>query len=274
MVKFTEFSRLCVSFLLGALCALPAASQAENPAAVGEDRFKVSLGYFLPALNTDLRADSSTLGPGTNFDLEADLGVEDDQDLARIDGYVRLGERHRIGLGYFTLDRGGSRVLTRDIQFGDVTFTTGTGVSASIETDITIANYMYSFFQRPNQELALALGVHYLDAETRLATTGGAVTETASAAGPLPLIGLDYVYAPTPRVHLGLLGQWFSADVDTYDGSIINARATAEYFVHKNIALGIGYNYFRVNVDTDDSDFKGSLDWDYNGLQVFATLRF
>ncbi len=133
---------------------------------------------------------------------------------------------------------------------------------------------MYSFFRRPDQELALAVGVHYMDVETDLVSSGGAIRESASAAGPLPLIGLDYVYAPTSRLHLGLLGQWFSADIDTYDGSIINLRATAEYFLHRNFSLGVGYNYFRVNVDTDDDDFKGSLEWDYSGLQVFAGLRF
>jgi hypothetical protein len=247
---------------------------AENPVGIGKEKYNVSIGYFLPAIDTELRADSATLGRGTVINLEDDLGLEEDQNTGIINATMRLGQRHRLGLGYFRLNRSATGLINRTIQFEDQVFAVNTLVSTTFNNDIIFFNYMYSIFQKKNAELALALGFHYMNTDTTLSASGGSISSSTDAAAPLPVIGVEYKYAVSPKLHLGLLAQWFEADAGDYDGSIRNLNASIEYFVQKNVSLGLGYNNFNVNVDVSGDNFNGALDWTYKGIQAFTSIRF
>jgi hypothetical protein len=40
------------------------------------------------------------------------------------------------------------------------------------------------------------------------------------------------------------------------------------------VGLGVGYDYFAVNVDVDTDNFKGKLDWKYRGPMIFYSVSF
>jgi hypothetical protein len=42
----------------------------------------------------------------------------------------------------------------------------------------------------------------------------------------------------------------------------------------RNFGVGLGYNYFGVDVDVDKSSFNGTLKVGYSGLQLFVTGTF
>ena len=249
-------------------------SFAENPIGIGKDKYNVNIGYFLPAVSTELRADSATLGRGTVINLEDDLGLEEDQNTGLFNATVRFADRHRLGIGYFQLNRSATGLINKTIQFEDQVFAINTQVSSTFNNDIIFFNYMYSLFQKKNAELALALGLHYMNTETTLSASGGSISSSTDAEAPLPVIGVEYKYAASPKLHLGLLAQWFEVDAGDFDGSIRNLNASIEYFVQKNVSLGLGYNNFNVNVDASGDNFNGALDWTYKGFQAFTSIRF
>ena len=252
----------------------PMLCYAEPPVDIGKDKYSISIGFFLPAVDTNIRLDSGTLGRGTDIDLEDDLGFDTEQNTGRLDGYIRFAPKHRLGVGLFSMNRKASGIIDRTIQFGDRVFVVNTAINSAFKTKIILANYMYSFIQKPKLEAAVAVGVHYMKTEATLTTSGGTISSSAKADGPLPLIGLDLKYAASPKIHLGLLAQWFKVDAGDYDGSIQNINASVEYLVQKNIGIGVGYNRFSVDYNVNDSFFKGALRYSYGGPQIFASMRF
>jgi len=42
----------------------------------------------------------------------------------------------------------------------------------------------------------------------------------------------------------------------------------------KWVGIGLGYNRFDIDVDLDDNDFHGKLEWVYDGPQLFYNVSF
>ncbi|MCJ7500751.1 hypothetical protein MUP29_10895, partial [bacterium] len=114
-----------------------------------ETKAKISLGYFLPRMNTQFSVNPANpaLPGGDHIDGEDDLGLDRDLSLGRLDGYYRLGRKHRIEFGYFTLERNAQRVLDTEIDFGDITYPVNAQIDSKFKNTITQIGYMYSFRQ-------------------------------------------------------------------------------------------------------------------------------
>ena len=87
-----------------------------------DETLVAQLGFFRPAIDTSIRADSETLGKGDGVDFEEDLGFKKDQDANRLSGYWRIAPRHRLQFGHFDYDRDAISTIDREIQFGDTIF--------------------------------------------------------------------------------------------------------------------------------------------------------
>jgi hypothetical protein len=234
---------------------------------------KLNLGAFIPFFNTELRVDSTTQGQGTDLDLEDRLGLDEEITEFRVDGYIRFFDRHRLQLGYYKLSRSAAAQLIPPFQFGDINFD---GVQVFTDTDVNIyeASYMYSFLQNDRLELAGTLGAQTVDIDVSITGNGGLVTESASVVGPLPVIGLDLTYKFTSDLHLTSRVQFFTLEVDEYDGTLVDFRAALEYMFWENFGLGVGYNMFYIDVEVDGSRFLGDVDYKFQGVNVFGVLRF
>ena len=93
----------------------------------------------------------------------------------------------------------------------------------------------------------------------------------------MPLLGLRYDYAFTPKWRLLTHAEYFALKVGgstTYKGSMLNLRAATEYDILKNIALGISYTYFAMDADADDSDWHGRIDYKYYGPAIYLVAQF
>ena len=51
-------------------------------------------------------------------------------------------------------------------------------------------------------------------------------------------------------------------------------RASTEYWFFHNVGLGAAINWFSLDVDVDDKDWRGVLDYQYWGPQVYLAVRF
>jgi hypothetical protein len=77
-----------------------------------------------------------------------------------------------------------------------------------------------------------------------------------------------------PQWYLDAYAQFFKAKLQGIDGTITDARIAATWMFHRNMGVGLGFNYFGTDVDVDKSSFDGSLKVGYSGLQLFITGTF
>jgi hypothetical protein len=272
--------------LLAGLAGAAQAAQSASPAqALLDDKFVFNLGAFVVGSDFTARLNgSSTTNPDIDFDET--FGKASDATRVRADALWRITPAHHLRFLYFDNSTSRSRVIDRDIAWGDNTFQAG-GVVES-ETDFKIAElaYEYAFMRQPTYELSGSIGVHYMDLTQRLsgaATITDAngnqtpvqfTTKESSVPLPLPVIGMRAGWVVAPQVYLEVQGQIFKADIAGVDARVTDLRASATWMFNSNFGLGLGYNRFATTGDVEKDDFDGSLRLNYSGLQLFVTGAF
>lgn len=277
------FLLLCIVLVTG--LAMPSSAKAEEGYGPGTDRFKINFGAYFPAVSTDLQVD---VGDGT-IDLEETLGLSEDEAVGRLDGYWRFAQRHRLGFGYYRLNRDASTYLSAELPIGE-----GWPAEALIATDLSLdfyqLNYMYSFYQGEKWEIGGTIGAYWVRAETTLALAAqigdcpggddcleaGDLYESDTFEGPLPLIGLAFEYYITPKWMATLKGGYFQLTLNDYKGRIANLGASVEYQFTKTFGLGLGYDGFALKLEAEDANSNdfASIEYKYHGVQVYGILRF
>jgi len=259
---------------------------ANEDSTVGKDKFRLNVGGFLPAIDSELIINSKTLGQGTRIDLEEDLGFDEDVSIVRLDGYWRFAKRHRLYFGYYGFDRDAIKTLEDQIRIADKLFDVGVSLYTNWEIDFLQASYAYSFIQTQKWELSGSFGVYYLDTAITLRGEGsisngqggwiiaGQVSEGESVGLPIPLFGLAAEYHITPKWRAKVGGRYFTLSIDEWSGSLLEASVNLEYLFHKNFGIGTGYTYFNVDVERDRETRISELDYTYNGVQIYGIWYF
>jgi hypothetical protein len=264
---------------------LPGTAKAEEGYGPGMDRFKINLGAYFPAISTDIQVD---IGDST-IDMEETLGLSENETVGRLDGYWRFAKKHRLGFGYYRLNRDASTYLSAELPIGD-----GWPAEALIASDLSLdfyqLNYMYSFYQGEKWEIGGTIGAYWVRAETTIALAAsitdpgppptdlvaGDLYENDTFDGPLPLIGLVFEYYITPKWMMTLKGGYFKLTINDYKGEIANLGASVEYQFTKTFGLGLGYDGFRLKVEAENANSNdfASVEYKYSGVQVYGILRF
>ena len=247
------------------------------------ERVSLALGTFFMGSDTRVRADAfDSGGIGTPVDFEDTFGLDDDR-VFRVDASWRLGERHLLRAMYFESDRSVSHVIDEDIDFGDATFPVDADVRADFEFAITELAYEYVFLQRDEYQLGVSFGIHNagfrigLDAALAQPSGGGnfRLAESVSTQAPLPVLGLRGRWHITGDLYTLAHAQYFKLAFDAYEGDIQDYEAALVWQVTRHVGLGVAYNLFVTQLETDDRDhFEGELRWQYSGAQIFLRMSF
>ena len=250
----------------------------------GDEWLKISGGVFIGTINSTLSVDSSSLGAGADVDLENDLDLGENVTTYWGNVAWRFSKKHRLSVGYFQFDRDASATAKEDLQIGDEIYPAGASISTEFKIGVLPITYTYSFMNKKKYEFGGTIGLHwstlYFDAagSASLSDLDVDANISADAAAPMPLIGLLYDYHFTPKWTVGAHGELFFLDIKdntfAFSGTITNLRLHTDYWVFNNLGLGAAVNWFALDVEVDDSDWKGDLDYQYLGLQVFASIRF
>lgn len=260
----------CLALIVMAVSAV-AHAEAGNPLT---DTLSLGFGTFILDTNTDIRVDGSGIA-GTEFNVEHDLGIGDTTRF-RIDGYWRFAKRHKIRVMYFDADRSVSHVLTTQITFRGTTYPINAEVDTSFKTTIAEVAYEYAFVRTERWELAASAGIHDLDFKLGLAGRFGALqtstSQSASANGPLPVLGLEGTWRLTDSLYIDAQAQFFKISISPYDGRIEDYNASLVWQPLDHVAFGAGYDDFVTRVDVTGSSFEGSLRWRYSGARIFVTV--
>ena len=230
-------------------------------------------GYFFSSSNTNLRIDGPG-GNGTKIDFEEKLGLSESVDTYDVGVEWRFFDRHRFNISYFDLSRDGSTFVSGSLDFGTppgpIVF--NTVVNTEFDWEVFAATYTWSFLQTNTYEVGLTIGANITKLSLGVQTIGGLVAAAENATVPLPVLGLSLNYAFTPKLILRTDGGWFGIKIGDVDGSQWTANINLEYNMWKYVGFGIGYRFYRIDVGVTDEDFRGEIQYDYNGFQAF--LKF
>jgi len=240
------------------------------------DKFSLSAGIFLLTTDTTVRIDGTAV-TGTDFNLERDLGLSGTNSF-RVDGYWRFATRHKIRFEYFDETRGADHTIDREIVWGDVTFPVDTQLSARVKQVTIEAAYEYGFLRGETYELAGSIGIHDMYYKLTASAVGENTNASASARadvnGPLPVIGLHWLWQFTPDWNLDALVELFSLKVNPYNGSLQNYNVSVTYMPTKHFGAGLGWNEFILRAGVDSSDFNGHMSFRYGGLRLFIKFSY
>jgi len=277
---------LAIVVILSGIALSATSSLANEESTVGMDTFRLNVGGFLPAIDSELSITSKNLGQGTKIDLEDDLGFDDNVNVAQVSGYWRFAKRHRLLAGYYAFNRDASKSLAEQIQIGDKLFDIGASVSSDWEIDFLQVSYAYSFIQTQKWEVSGSLGLYYLDTAITLRGEGsisngeggwiiaGQVSEEESVGLPIPLFGVSAEYHISPKWRAKIGGRYFTLSLDEWSGHILEACAALEFLFHKNFGIGTGYTYFDVEVERDREARLSDLTYSYGAIQIYGLWYF
>jgi hypothetical protein len=284
-MSFNTRPLVMFTLLAGGLAGTAQAQLASPAQALLDNKFVFNLGAFVLGTDTSARLNgSSASNPDVDFDQT--FGKASDATRIRADALWRITPEHHVRFMYFdnTVDR--TRVIDRDIKWGDYTFRAGGNVDSRVGLKIAELAYEYAFVRQPTYEVAGSIGVHYMDVSLRLS---GAATITDangtirdvqfavkenSVPVPLPVIGIRGGWVVAPQIYLDAQAQFFKADIGSYNARVTDLRAGATWMFTRNFGVGLGYNRFVTTVDVNKESFDGHVKVGYSGLQLFATGTF
>jgi hypothetical protein len=162
--------------------------------------------------------------------------------------------------------------------FRGQTYPVNTQVSTRFDTSVLELAYEYAFLRGEHYELAGSLGIHDLSFKLQLSALGENTNVQQSARadvdGPLPVIGVHYVWEFYPRWSLDAMFQFFALKYQQYDGNLQDYNASVYYMPWKNFGFGAGWNEFRTSVNIDNASYDGNLRWRYGGVRLFFKASY
>jgi outer membrane protein len=249
----------------------PRTSQRTGPR---QPRFEVRLGAFSDSIESKIVRDSTAGIPGSEVDLEQVLGLEDRSNVMQFDAIMRIGDHHRIEVGYFEMSRTGLATLGDAITLGDGNFAAGTDVASRFETKLLRAGYAYSLMNDDQKELGVMAGMHYAQFTTVVDAPDTGQREFSNAATPLPVIGVHGQVSLGQKMTLGARIQIFRMRFDRFEGSLNYATLDWQRQFGEHLNLGLGYNFYAFNLESSAGNSAGKLEVRHQGPVLFAAMSF
>ena len=277
-VRRSAFFVVCMLCLAGP--QLAAAAEAEDLHPFLTRGFSLDVGVFYPDRELDLRVNGSISGINDEIDFDKRRQFESAGDIFATELSWRFRGRWSFVGQYFKAEDENRAVLKEDIEWGNVTF--GAGSNAAIGTDFSLTRLFFGrrFDTSESHEVGIGGGIHWLsigafiEGEILINGTPSSARRTVSAEAPLPNIGAWYMYSISPRWALRARLDLLSASVGDYDGLLLNSSLGVNFQAFEHFGLGLNYNYFKLDVGIDKSDWHGDIETVYNGLYVYASFYY
>jgi len=239
------------------------------------DKFMLRLGgYAAHNADTIMRLDANNLPVGGYIDFHNTLGGDTSTNVFRLDGLYRFNDRHGLGFSWYALRFNGSTVLGQDIEWGGNQILTGQPVDSQLKFDVYKINYQYSVYHNDKVELGASAGLHVMHISTSI-TAGSIGSANEAVTAPLPEFGLFANYNFTPRFSAFYNYQWFFINYqDKFKGGLQDFLFGFEYRAFRNVALGLAYNRFGMNLKAEKDTTTLYVNTNWNGGMLYAAFYF
>jgi hypothetical protein len=262
-----------ISFLLFLLCLCPLSSQAQQGALSTKKDTGLGIGYALVRFDTSVKFTDKQNNQTVFVDTEGTLDLPDWDTIPVFYGNYRFTSKHAIGFSYFEVRRESS-IFDFDETLDDVTIT-GT---ARFLDDTRFFNiyYAYTLFEDERSYILWKFGINALDiryvleAEGTITyddmTTGSYLREDTGVFAPMPLLGLDFWYAFTPKWGISSKVSLVAGNFDDYRGWVANTNIYARYNISKHFGAIFGISYFDADIIIEDDVERTDVQYSYDGV--------
>ena len=240
------------------------------------DRVRVSLGVMENTAVTSFELNNGQTA-GTYINGEDTLGLDRRQTAPKFNVEVRAGERDRIRLDYFSLDRVNTKTLSgTPLNYGGATLLPGDPVQSDISVRNFGLTYAHSFIHRERFELAATLGVSELQVDSRLKvqTSTRHIDVDHSLAGPLPTPGLELTWVLSNRFYLDAHGAYLKGAHRQLSAETSNYEFDALYRLRPNVAFALGYSGFKTTLSSRRPGDTGFADFSAHGPALLMRVEF
>jgi hypothetical protein len=234
----------------------------------------VTIGAFVTHRDTETQLNSDS-GPGSDIDLEGDLGLTSSTTVGRLGAYFWTKPRQRVDFSMFDLSRTASRRIDKTIEFGDQVFDIDTVVHTKSDLQIIKLDYTFAPLNRERGYLGLTGGLYVAQTTLTLseATLGAYKSEDLTA--PLPVAGVRGEWEITDKITLGGATQWFAIDAGDVSGRFRDFYVGADYRFGRRVGVGLAYNEVSMRIKASErGGYNGRLDWGYDGWLLYVKTSF
>ena len=273
MLKIEHLLVVALLYSPGAVLAKPPEELPDN---LLNDRFTLQAAIIESTNATRVRLDSGAGLTGTEFNGEKDTGLPARKLIARGELMFRVRERGRVRISNFfvPLDRRGSTVLTKSINFGNETYLASDAVQTELQLRLLAIAYTYSIVRTERIEVGASLGVNVVGYEAQVTVPARLRTAQDDRSTPAPLAGLDITGRLSSRFYAEARGQYLRVNVKSVAGTLQVYEASLLYRAHPNITLGLGYLALDLSVDSRKVGDSGMFSLRSTGPQLFARVGF
>jgi hypothetical protein len=230
--------------------------------ATADEIISLKLGYASLDADGTFAADDG--GIGTDIDFDSDLNFEDSEHVYA-QAALQLG-RFRLSAEYLPLDFSGNNTITRNINFGGLTFPAGTNVASDVEMsvlDFAMAFHILDFDDGPLRlQLGPEVAVKIADIDLSFRDTVTNIVESVSATVPVPTIGARGRIAFSD--YAGVVGRIGYLEVS--GNSVLDADVQLEFSPIPLLGIFAGYRYVDVEVDESDVRINSTFSGPYAGV--------
>jgi hypothetical protein len=218
--------------------------------------------------------------PDVNIDLN-DLDLNEKEWNYFLGADARIAERWRLHADYFRYRDQATQTAEKDFEFDDLVVNIGTHVDSSLSFDLYVVNLSYDLYRSERANFGVGVGAHIVDFNLEVSTTitaGDASlrsrSEDEELTTPLPNLFAGGAYALRNDLIFHYGGGWMSMSYGDYDGELLFAQGTLEYWPLKHVGLGAGYAFRAADIEHKTDAKKETYDIEIPGPIVYLTVGF
>lgn len=237
-------------------------------------RFEFSVSGIYAMLETNLRFEDPTGLLGLNINMEEHMGLAKYTIMPVFTGKVNIKSRHSIFAMYYSVPRSSSFVIDQSFEFNGEVIDINTQVDTYFNLNVGSIGYMYDVIRDTNSHLGLFVNFYYLSLKTGISSNQEILNEDIWLKAPLPNIGAEAHYNIGKRFGVSGLISLFFLSFDDVSGSMHTLSTQMDFLLFPWLELGLGYYWFDLNIEVEDNQFTGILDYTYQGPYLGLGFRF
>ncbi len=271
---------LVVCLLCFAAPQLTDAAESDDLHPYLERGFSLDLGIFFPDRELDLRVNGSLAGDNDEIDFDRRRRVEKSDEVFAAELSWRFRGRWSVVGQYFRSSDSTRAVLGEDIEWGNVVFDAGSNAAIGTNFSLTRIFFGRQLDTSKSFDIGIGGGLHLFDIgafiEGTILINGmpSSARRSVSSDALLPNIGAWYRYSISPRWALRSRLDLLSASVGDYDGFLANVALGLNFRAFEHVGFGLNYNYVKLDVGIDKSDWRGDIETTYHGVYANVSVYF
>jgi hypothetical protein len=245
---------------------------------------KGALGIGVATVNFDTKIKLTDKSSGFSLFLDPE-GNLDLPEIARVNTFYamyRMAKKHQLGLAYFAVKRE-STFFSEDVNLEDIIIANGRA-TLSDDTKFYFFQYSYALFQDNRSSVNGVFGISGLDLKYSIEASGELIIDgkrqfdtfydEASIFAPLPLFGLDFYFAFTPKWSIRSKVALVGGKYQDIRAGVFQTGMNANYWFTKHVGGVIGLAQFNARVVVENDKKKQEIDYGYGGFYVGLHFAF